>query len=633
MSEASASQRGERVRAALAFGAAAGLLLLYALRGGSYDVVARQEVALGLWWVIGLGWALGVLPLGGTPRRSRRALAALGALAAWTAASLLWSDSLERTFEEIARVAGYGGLLALVASLADRRTWRPAAAGLAAAAVLVCALGVDARLDPSVLGANSVGGTFGLQRLAYPLAYWNAVGAWGAMTIAALLAWSAHARTPLARALALAAVPVAATATYLSFSRASVVGVALAVAVAIALGPRRVLVTLHALAAAVAAGAAVLVIRGAPAIERGTGGAGGGRVVLALVAGALALGALAALSGRLAGRRGPRVPGLTARRALIAAGAALLVAGVLGGPSLAERGWRDFKGTPVGPGGDPATRLSSLASSRYGLYDNALTAFTSHPVLGLGAGTFQFWHDGHADNSEFVRDGHSIYLESLAELGVPGLLLVLALLGLLLHAALRARKRLSDDAERGAAAALIATFVVFLWQAGVDWMWETTAAGAFALGAVALAAVPGTRRGQARPRWPLRAAVALVAVLAALVQLPGLVSTSQSRRSAAALRAGAPARALADADDAIAAEPWSASARIARALVAESTGELAGARIDVQAAIAREPENWSHRLVLARVEAERGHAAAALAAFEQARRLRPRAHVFARAAP
>lgn len=628
MSEAPVVRPAERARAAVVFACAAGLVLLYALRGGTYDIVARQEVALGLWWLVGLGWALGVLPRASIPRRSGWALGALAALAAWTAASLLWSDSAERSFDEVARVAGYGGLLALVASLADRTNWRHAAAGIAAGAAVVAALAVAHRLDPGAFGHDYVGGAFGSHRLSYPLGYWNAVGAWGAMTIAAQLAWSAHARTALARALALAGVPVAATATYLAFSRASLVGVALAVVVVVALGPRRWLVALHALAAAGATTVVVLVVRGAPAIERGNGDAGAGRVVLVLVAAALACAALVAVTRSRSLRWPWSVSRVTRRRALIAACVALAIPVLVAGPSLAERGWRDFKSTPQVGAADPAARLTTLSSARYGVYRDSLAAFTSHPLLGLGAGTFQFWHDRRGRDAYFVRDAHSIYLEPLAELGLPGLLLVLALLGLLLHAALRGRRHASE-LDRGIVAALVAPFVVFLWQAGVDWMWESTAVGALALGGVALAAVPGARSGMRPPRGWVRGGVVAVALIAALIELPGLVSSSSARHGAAAIAAGQPARALADADDAVAAEPWSATALVVRAAALEAMGELRGARTDALRAIAREPDEWSHRIVLARVEAELGHARAALAAFGQARRLRPRAQLFA----
>ena len=47
---------------AAAFTLVAVLLTYYALRGGSYDIVIRQAEAIAVWWAIGLGAALGLIP-------------------------------------------------------------------------------------------------------------------------------------------------------------------------------------------------------------------------------------------------------------------------------------------------------------------------------------------------------------------------------------------------------------------------------------------------------------------------------------------------------------------------------------------------------------------------------------------
>ncbi len=70
-----------------------------------------------------------------------------------------------------------------------------------------------------------------------------------------------------------------------------------------------------------------------------------------------------------------------------------------------------------------------------------------------------------------------------------------------------------------------------------------------------------------------RAALVVLALVAGLVQIPGLLSTAEIRRSQGAERAGNPAQALAWANDAVAAEPWAASAYEQRALVLETDGQ------------------------------------------------------------
>src|SRR4051812_15226258 len=87
----------QRISQILAFIGTFAVLLYYALRGGSYDVVVRQEEAIAVWWVVGLGWASGVLPRFRRPRGSRWPLLALAALVVWTMLSLSWTESDSRT--------------------------------------------------------------------------------------------------------------------------------------------------------------------------------------------------------------------------------------------------------------------------------------------------------------------------------------------------------------------------------------------------------------------------------------------------------------------------------------------------------------------------------------------------------
>src|SRR6266508_1361348 len=99
-----------------------------------------------------------------------------------------------------------------------------------------------------------------------------------------------------------------------------------------------------------------------------------------------------------------------------------------------------------------------------------------------------------------VLDAHSLYLESLAELGPAGLALVLLAFGLPL--ALRRRDALS--------AAVLPAYLAYLVHAGLDWDWEMPAVTLFGL-ACGVALVAGSGR---RIRV---AGVARLAVLLALV--------------------------------------------------------------------------------------------------------------------
>ena len=92
--------------------ASAALVIYLALRNGGYDITDRSQVAIALWWIVLVGTAVGVLPVAGGTRGGRIMLALLSAFAAWTALSLLWTESSERTVIEIGRAAAYLGFFA-----------------------------------------------------------------------------------------------------------------------------------------------------------------------------------------------------------------------------------------------------------------------------------------------------------------------------------------------------------------------------------------------------------------------------------------------------------------------------------------------------------------------------------------
>ena len=101
-------------------------LIWLGLSGGGFDVVVRSQVGIVIWWVLILGLALSLLPLGTIGRRGWIGLALLIGLAAWTGLSLFWSDALGATWEELGRLATYAGVLALGLCLRrDKRAARP----------------------------------------------------------------------------------------------------------------------------------------------------------------------------------------------------------------------------------------------------------------------------------------------------------------------------------------------------------------------------------------------------------------------------------------------------------------------------------------------------------------------------
>ena len=117
------------------------------------------------------------------------------------------------------------------------------------------------------------------------------------------------------------------------------------------------------------------------------------------------------------------------------------------------------------PAGSLADDLAAHGGGNRPWYWNvAWSQAADHPVAGRGAGTFELAWLEQQPIEESVLDAHSLYLETLAELGLVGLgLLALALAPPLVAA------------FRGTSAAAAGGYVAFLFHAGVDWDWEMPA--------------------------------------------------------------------------------------------------------------------------------------------------------------
>lgn len=612
------------VRRATVFAVAAGIVLLLAFDDGGYDLVTRHYLGIAVWAAIALGVAFSVLPRAAPHPAAWVALASMAGLAAYTALALAWTESEERTYAELGRVLQYTGILLLAYLSLNRHTWRAAAAGLAAAALIVPVFSITARLAPDLI-TDETAQLFSTDRLSYPLGYWNGVAAWGAVAIATGLVWSAHARTTAVRALALVAVPVAALSVYLTYSRAGVIAVVIAVLAAVAFSRNRWTVGGNAAVAALCSTVVVLIAHSQSEIAEATGGGGAGLVLLSLIAAGAAC-AIAAAGTRAAGMDGIGLERTTAILALTF-GFVIVVSAIAPiAHSQIGDAWEEFRNEPAVAVADedPTSRLGTFGGTRYDAWSAAVEAFETDPARGIGPGTYEFFWARSGEDPQFFRDAHSLYLEQLAELGIPGLVLILLVLAALLAAALVARRSLERRAEIGAGGAAIAAFAVFLFFAGVDWLWELSAVTVLALGGIAVAGTAASRRWGPLPlSTRSRVAIVITAVVAIGIQVPPLVSTERYRAAATEQRSGSLDRAKELADEAVRAEPWAASPYAQRALVLLEQGEFEAARSDLEEAVEREPTNWRHRFLLARVEAEAGKLSSLQQQLDEVERLAP----------
>jgi O-antigen ligase len=117
------------------------------------------------------------------------------------------------------------------------------------------------------------------------------------------------------------------------------------------------------------------------------------------------------------------------------------------------------------PAGSLAESLARHFGSRAWYWHVAWEATGASPLAGRGAGTFQLMWLERRPFAESVLDAHSLYLETLVELGLVGLVVVLVALAPPLVAALR------ESADPAAAGG----YVAFCLHAGLDWDWELPA--------------------------------------------------------------------------------------------------------------------------------------------------------------
>ena len=142
-----------------------------------------------------------------------------------------------------------------------------------------------------------------------------------------------------------------------------------------------------------------------------------------------------------------------------------------------------------------AVRLVSMNTGRPPLWREALDQSRYDRLLGTGAGTFVFTHYRFRTTGGVVRHAHSEWFNVLSELGVVGLVLLVAAMVLLVAAALGNPFAGRDDPLRPALVALQAGIVVFVVHISWDWDWDMAAAGVtfFFLVAVCLPTSPPGR--------------------------------------------------------------------------------------------------------------------------------------------
>ena len=515
-----------------------GLVVYLGFNSGGFFAGATAIAAIVMVAVLVAAVTISPDPLAGVGARLLIVVAAMVSLCAWTLASAFWSGSAARALLEFDRCLLY--LLCLVAFallVRAEASVRWLMRALAAAAVVICGAGLVTRVLPDVwhVALDSVADG----RLSFPVSYWNALGLLAGLGIILCAAITTSRREPrLGRVLGAAAIPLLATTLYFTFSRgallATVVGL---VAFLVAGRPASLLAAAGATVPPTAL--AIWLSLGAdrlssahPVGQVAIGQAH--RVALGVLLSCVAAAAARALLVRLDRAESIRVPSRVRRFAgasiAILAVAALVAAGVSGGGRwLADQGEHLLDAGGIHHT-DQRRRLVELGNNgRADAWRVAIDAFRSSPLTGEGAGTFEtVWARDRPAAFEVV-DAHSLYVESSAELGAPGLALVLVVVvGILVALGRRCR-----GPDRALYAGLFGAALAWAIHAGLDWDWEMPVVSlwVFAAGGAALAAQGSGRASSSRPGRLPRVVAGLGLLLVAVT--PATVAISQSRLDAA----------------------------------------------------------------------------------------------------
>jgi tetratricopeptide (TPR) repeat protein len=591
---------------ALVGAAAAGLGAVAVLFGEGPSDARLALIGLAVWAAAGIAFAAvawGALPRPALAADGLVAVLFFAAWVVWGGVTLLWSIEPDRSWDVLNRGLVYLAALALgaLAGTVVPRAPRVAAwvlAGVIGVALVWALLGkVVPALDPDVDRSA---------RLRGPVEYWNALALLIAVSLP-LWAWVAARREHDARmrALGAAGLFLSFVALALTASRGGVVVALVAVAVWLAIGgaalESAVALALAAVAAlpvtAWALGRDGLTEAGAADSLRSREGAWLG-VLLVLGSAAVWLVALAAAHAeeRLA-------PGEAARRrasraALAVAGAALVLAVVVGIARVGDPvDWADarldeFRNPPSVQVSQGSERLGEFSSNhRWTWWSESWRIWRDNPAGGTGAGSFALARLPYREDTQRPLEPHNLAVQALAETGAVGFLLLLGF-GFAAAWVVAGRLRGLEGAERAAAAALAAGLAAYAAHALIDVGYDYVAVSAPFFLVLGVLLVAGRERPAERARRPiatLSVAVVTLTVAASLLspwladrRLDASLDRSLAGDLAGAERAAEQARSL---------NPLALQPILAEASLAEGAGRLDEAEELYRDAVRLQPQN------------------------------------------
>jgi hypothetical protein len=428
------------------------LCLVTFIAGGGLNLGPMTAVEIGLTVGCGLAAAAAVvLTPADRPAFGLWPAGLLLAFAALSALSVVWSVQPDASWQAASRLLTYScvfGLAVLLARAVPQR-WSAVLGGLLLASAVVCGYALLTKIFPNRLGSEQVAY---YARLREPYGYWNAIGLAAALgAIACMWLGARRAGHALLSALAYPAMGLMLVTLMLAYSRGALAALVLGLALWFCLVPLRLrgatVLIVGALGAAVVVAwdfsRAVLTTDSATLAARIYAGHQLGVLLTAML---LVLAIAGVAIGFFSGRHPPSP--LLRRRAgtvllslpvvaVIAFVGLLAVShrGLFGSVSHGVHSLTDPDATvPAnGPG-----RLTAIGSARARYWKEALEVFKAHPLLGSGAEGYATARLRYRTAPIKVQQAHGYVVQTLADLGLVGLLITLALLAAWMAAAGRA---------------------------------------------------------------------------------------------------------------------------------------------------------------------------------------------------
>jgi O-Antigen ligase len=630
------------------------------LAGGGLRLAPMTTLELALTLASGaiVAGAIVLAPAGRRPR-GLWSVGLLLAFAGLTGLSVVWSVAPDASWQDAGRMLAYGAVFAAAVALAwvAPGGWRALLGGIVLGAVVVCGYALLTKVLPDRLDTRDL-----YARLQEPYGYWNAIGLTAAMgAVACLWLGARRAGHAVLNALAYPAMGLMILTLMIAYSRGALAALAIGAAAWMCLAPLR-LRGARVLIVGVLGAAPVVVwdfsrhALSSDGVALAARATAGHQLGVLLVAMTIALTLAGVAIGFFGDRRAPRAATRRMVGVALAALLALALAAIGGGLAMSKRGLTGTISHDLSALTDPNApvpkntpgRLTAIGSVRARYWNEALEIFKAHPALGAGAAGYETARLRYRTQPLDVRQAHGYVVQTLADLGIVGLVVTLALLAAWMAAAGRTthpfnrrwtarrgeggrpiiawrRVQLAYTPERIGMLTMLCVTIAFGVHSFADWTWYvpgdacvallcagwlagrgtlapgnplavagTAAAGRTEEASLERAGGAGLRLPSAAELGPVRIGVTIAAILAALLaawtEWQPQRSVDASERALVLLR-GNPVAARAAAQAGVDRDPLSAQALFTLSAVEHATGQGALARATLQKAVRLQPSN------------------------------------------